>query len=141
MRSKVASVRPKTSPPASLALRTCYIREGFRRNRGAPSGGRELTFVRPRRGSLHAPRGSWPGLTCKEKAPHQTQQCGLVLVTDRLWDFFTGKTEEKSNVRPKESENTWKTAKEDALMDQDNLCFTKKKKKKNKQKQTPPTHI
>ena len=49
----------------------------------------------------------------------------------------------KSNVPvKKESENTWKTTKEDALMDQDNLCFTKKKNKKNpKNKQKKhPTH-
>lgn len=29
----------------------------------------------------------------------------------------------------------WKTTKEDALMDQDNLCFTKKKKQTQKTKQ------
>ena len=39
MRSKVAGVRPKTSPVALLALRMCYVREGFRRNSGAPSAG------------------------------------------------------------------------------------------------------
>ena len=52
----------------------------------------------------------------------------------------------KSNVPvKKESENTWKTTKEDALMDQDNLCFTKKKKKtktqKTNKKNTPHTHL
>ena len=47
----------------------------------------------------------------------------------------------KSNVPvKKESENMWKTTKEDALMDQDNLCFTKKKTnpKKQPKKNTPP---
>lgn len=92
-----------------------------------PAGdGGELTLEKPLPGSPCARRDLWHGSTCNEKAPSQTKWSRLCY-NESTWNFTLKMAQNRIKTK---SENTCKTTKKDALVDQDTLFVLLGKKKR-----------